>query len=379
MAVDDVLVAVADRARLQQRRIRARRCGARSSRTPTAGRRPAAAPASAPSARACPASARISELPESGAGLPNASGAITQVPEDLVQQAELDLAESPARRARRQVGGPQARARGPRSCSGSIARSSWSMLELAGQRTASPAATGRSRTKRVAPTRAARRSRGRWRSPRPWLAFGRLASPSSSIGRVVVAPCACAHLTMSPEPLTVEPTGNSRSGRSLDRTSNRHGVRGVRAEPRIADPEHPTRPIGSHQWPQHLDRLTAVDASFLQQEGPTSHMHVGAVIDLRGPAAAVRRVPRRAAGAAAPRPALPPEARPPPLGRPAAVGRRPRLQPRVPRPPDRAAQAGLRGAAHAARRADHVPAARPHQAAVGGVARRGPQRRPAWR
>jgi diacylglycerol O-acyltransferase len=29
---------------------------------------------------------------------------------------------------------------------------------------------------------------------------------------------------------------------------------------------------------QHLDRLTAVDASFLVQEGPTSHMHVGAVL-----------------------------------------------------------------------------------------------------
>jgi diacylglycerol O-acyltransferase / wax synthase len=29
---------------------------------------------------------------------------------------------------------------------------------------------------------------------------------------------------------------------------------------------------------QHLDRLTAVDASFLAQEGPTSHMHVGAVL-----------------------------------------------------------------------------------------------------
>jgi WS/DGAT/MGAT family acyltransferase len=34
----------------------------------------------------------------------------------------------------------------------------------------------------------------------------------------------------------------------------------------------------------HLDRLTAVDASFLAQEGPTSHMHVGAVIICEGPA-----------------------------------------------------------------------------------------------
>ena len=30
---------------------------------------------------------------------------------------------------------------------------------------------------------------------------------------------------------------------------------------------------------EHLDRLTAIDASFLHQEGPTSHMHVGAADD----------------------------------------------------------------------------------------------------
>jgi diacylglycerol O-acyltransferase / wax synthase len=34
---------------------------------------------------------------------------------------------------------------------------------------------------------------------------------------------------------------------------------------------------------QHLDRLTAIDASFLAQEGPTSHMHVGAVVVVEGP------------------------------------------------------------------------------------------------
>jgi diacylglycerol O-acyltransferase len=37
---------------------------------------------------------------------------------------------------------------------------------------------------------------------------------------------------------------------------------------------------------QHGDRLTAVDASFLAQEGPTSHMHVGAVMIFEGPAPA---------------------------------------------------------------------------------------------
>jgi diacylglycerol O-acyltransferase / wax synthase len=33
----------------------------------------------------------------------------------------------------------------------------------------------------------------------------------------------------------------------------------------------------------HFDRLTAVDASFLHQEGPNSHMHVGAVTIAEGP------------------------------------------------------------------------------------------------
>jgi diacylglycerol O-acyltransferase / wax synthase len=34
---------------------------------------------------------------------------------------------------------------------------------------------------------------------------------------------------------------------------------------------------------RHLDRLTATDASFLHQEGPTSHMHVGGLTLLEGP------------------------------------------------------------------------------------------------
>jgi diacylglycerol O-acyltransferase / wax synthase len=35
---------------------------------------------------------------------------------------------------------------------------------------------------------------------------------------------------------------------------------------------------------RHLDRLTPVDASFLHQEGPSSHMHVGGLTILQGPA-----------------------------------------------------------------------------------------------
>jgi WS/DGAT/MGAT family acyltransferase len=34
---------------------------------------------------------------------------------------------------------------------------------------------------------------------------------------------------------------------------------------------------------QHLDRLTSIDASFLHQEGETSHMHIGAVLLFEGP------------------------------------------------------------------------------------------------
>ncbi|HMJ35292.1 MAG TPA: wax ester/triacylglycerol synthase family O-acyltransferase [Baekduia sp.] len=34
---------------------------------------------------------------------------------------------------------------------------------------------------------------------------------------------------------------------------------------------------------QHLDRLTAVDASFLAQEGPASHMHIGGIVLCDGP------------------------------------------------------------------------------------------------
>src|SRR5919107_4471137 len=36
--------------------------------------------------------------------------------------------------------------------------------------------------------------------------------------------------------------------------------------------------------PQHKDRLSAIDASFLAQERQSSHMHVGAVLVFEGPA-----------------------------------------------------------------------------------------------
>ena len=34
---------------------------------------------------------------------------------------------------------------------------------------------------------------------------------------------------------------------------------------------------------RHLDRLSSIDASFLHQEGPASHMHIGGVLIFQGP------------------------------------------------------------------------------------------------
>ena len=46
----------------------------------------------------------------------------------------------------------------------------------------------------------------------------------------------------------------------------------------------PTIAAEPERMPQrHLDRLNATDASFLHQEGPTSHMHIGAVLVFEGP------------------------------------------------------------------------------------------------
>ena len=77
---------------------------------------------------------------------------------------------------------------------------------------------------------------------------------------------------------------------------------------------------------QHLDRLTAVDASFLAPGGHrSSHMHVGGVLIFDGAPPAFERRPRQHPRPAAPRSALPPEAGDAAAGdRPSAVGRRSR-------------------------------------------------------
>ncbi len=51
---------------------------------------------------------------------------------------------------------------------------------------------------------------------------------------------------------------------------------------------------------RHLDRLSAIDAGFLAQEKPNTHMHIGALTLLEGPPpklAEFLRVPATANGA----------------------------------------------------------------------------------
>ena len=94
------------------------------------------------------------------------------------------------------------------------------------------------------------------------------------------------------------------------------------------------------------DRLSGLDASFLSLERSGAHMHVGSVLIFDGDAPRLRRVRRADRAAAAPGPALPPEARvPAALAEPAGVDRRPALQRALPRPPHRAARARGRGGA----------------------------------
>ena len=124
---------------------------------------------------------------------------------------------------------------------------------------------------------------------------------------------------------------------------------------------------------EHLDRLTAVDASFLHQEGPDSHMHVGALVTLEGPPPSMEDFLDSLRG----RLHLVPRYRQKLAFPPAGTGR-----PLWVDDPDFVLEyhvrhtalppPGQRGAAAQPRRADLQPAARPPQAAVGAVARRGP-------
>ena len=131
---------------------------------------------------------------------------------------------------------------------------------------------------------------------------------------------------------------------------------------------------------EHFDRLTAIDASFLAQEGHVSHMHIGALTVLEGPPPPfddfldtirerLHLVPRYRQKLSFP---------PAESGRPVWIDD-PGFnleyhirQTALPRP-------GQRGPAAAARLADLLPAARPLEAAVGDLADRGPRRRLAGR
>ena len=119
------------------------------------------------------------------------------------------------------------------------------------------------------------------------------------------------------------------------------------------------------------DRLTGLDASFLALEDAGAHMHVGSCLLFEGEApdyddfvaqldSRLHLVPRYRQKLAFP-----------PLDAGAAgVGRRPALQPRLPRAPHRAAGAREPRAAAQPGRARARPAPRPHEAAVGDLARR---------
>ena len=59
---------------------------------------------------------------------------------------------------------------------------------------------------------------------------------------------------------------------------------------------------------RHLDRLTAVDASFLTNESSTSHMHVGAILIFEGPPPNYVDLVEHVRSRLQPGAALPPEA-----------------------------------------------------------------------
>ena len=125
------------------------------------------------------------------------------------------------------------------------------------------------------------------------------------------------------------------------------------------------------------DRLTGLDASFLHLEDASSHMHVAGVMLFEGAPPPydelLEAIERRLALVPRYRQRL---AFVPLEPGPAEVGRRPAPQPALPRALHRAALARLRGAAEGPGRPRVLPAARPRQAALGDLARRGPRGRP---
>src|SRR4051794_24525989 len=65
--------------------------------------------------------------------------------------------------------------------------------------------------------------------------------------------------------------------------AERSRLEALAADPALVAESHPPHYRIGSMAQAHGDRLTATDASFLAQEGPSSHMHVGAVMIFEGP------------------------------------------------------------------------------------------------
>src|SRR5215213_2608695 len=133
-----------------------------------------------------------------------------------------------------------------------------------------------------------------------------------------------------------------------------------------------SRGAAGTQGPPERDRrvvLASGKAVFTHARGRAGRV--------RGAAARTRGFLRSPGGAPRPRAALSPEARlPAARDGPAVLGRRPDLQPRLPRAAYRPAEARQRRPASPARGADLLPAARSLEAALGNMDRAGPRGRP---
>ena len=124
---------------------------------------------------------------------------------------------------------------------------------------------------------------------------------------------------------------------------------------------------------QHLDRLTSTDAWFLHQEGPASHMHIGGVLLFEGPPPAFDDFLDHVRGAPAPRSrATARSSRRPVAGPAGRCGSTTRTSTSsTTSAMRRCRRPGSEAQLLRARAPDRLPAARPHQAAVGELAGRG--------
>src|SRR5664279_3825661 len=182
--------------------------------------------------------ARISELPESGAALPNTSGAIGLDPRISCMRPSLTWPKPWP----------------PSSGSRCAAHSPWALTSACSGATARRRPSQPSSCHSVSSGQTCSRTTPRIHSS--W------ASNSGSVAKSQAMATAY------------------RRRRNGARAPSRQAVRGsVRLAPHLG--------MGDRRMSQqHLDRLTSIDASFLHQEGESSHMHIGAVLIFEGPAPA---------------------------------------------------------------------------------------------